>query len=92
MNDDSIFPVRVLLFAVLRDALKRDEIEVSIPLAGKGSTPFVNDLLTACATQYPLLSPWLPHIRVAVNCEYAAPETPIFEDDEIAFIPPVAGG
>jgi len=92
MNDDSILSVRVLLFAVLRDALKRDEIHVSISLAAKGSTPFVADLLAACAAQFPVIAPLLPHIRVAINCEYATLETPLRADDEIAFIPPVAGG
>jgi len=29
---------------------------------------------------------------VAVNQEYAAPEVVLEEDDEVAFLPPVAGG
>lgn len=29
---------------------------------------------------------------VAVNQEYAAPDTILHEDDEVAFLPPVAGG
>lgn len=92
MNDHSSLRVSVLLFAVLRDTLKRDEIEVSIPLRGDGSTPVVADLLVASAAQYPTISSWLPHLRVAVNCEYSSSETSIQEGDEIAFLPPVAGG
>jgi len=89
---DSVLRVSVLLFAVLRDAMQRDQIEVAIPLAEDGSTPVVADLLAACAAQFPILSDWLAHIRVAVNCEYSAPDALLAEGDEIAFIPPVAGG
>ena len=92
MNEQSFLRVSVLLFAVLRDALKRDEIEVSIPLDSAGSTPAVADLLAACAAQYPTIAAWLPHIRVAVNREYSSPEMLLDTNDEIAFLPPVAGG
>jgi molybdopterin synthase catalytic subunit len=92
MSDNSFLPVRVLLFAVLRDAMQCDQIEVAIPIASAGSTPTVADLLAACALQFPRLADWLPHIRVAVNCEYSASETLLAAADEIAFIPPVAGG
>jgi len=91
MNEESLLHVSVLLFAVLRDALGRDEIEVSIPV-GVGSTPDVAALLAACAAQYPKISSWLPHIRVAVNQEYSSSDTLLQQGDEIAFIPPVAGG
>lgn len=91
MNEESLLRVSVLLFAVLRDALGRDEIEVSIPLAA-GSTPDVAALLSACAAQHPKISSWLPHIRVAVNQEYSSSDTLLHQGDEIAFIPPVAGG
>ena len=31
-------------------------------------------------------------LRVAVNQEYAVPETKLHDGDEVVFIPPVAGG
>ena len=31
-------------------------------------------------------------LLVAVNREYAAPETPLRDGDEVAFLPPVTGG
>ena len=91
-HDSSFLRVAVLLFAGLRDAMNSDHIEVLVPRAGEGSTPVVADLLCACAAQFPAIAAWLPHIRVAVNCEYAHSQTPIQDDDEIALIPPVAGG
>lgn len=92
MNEQLSLRVSVLLFAVLRDAMQCDQIEVAVPINGARSTPAVADLLAACTAQFPAIAAWLPHIRVAVNCEYSTPETLIAEGDEIAFIPPVAGG
>ena len=82
---------RVLLFAILRDVLKRDEVEIMISTSAE-HTVTVADLLSVCTQQFPELADWLPHIRVAVNCEYSTSETVLSTDDEIAFIPPVAGG
>ena len=31
-------------------------------------------------------------LAVAVNREFASPDTPLQDGDEVAFIPPVAGG
>ncbi len=31
-------------------------------------------------------------VRAAVNQDFAAPETPIHDGDEVAFFPPVTGG
>lgn len=87
----TFLPVRVLLFAVLRDTLKRDEIEVMVSTRA-GSPPTVADLVTACTDQFPSISAWLPYIRVAVNCEYSSSQTLLSPGAEVAFIPPVAGG
>ena len=60
--------------------------------ASQGVVVTIADLLSQCGRQYPHLAPWLPHIRVAVNHEYADPHRPLAPDDEIAFLPPVSGG
>lgn len=80
----------VLLFAGLRDAMKCEQITVSIPPGQNVLT--VGDLLRECAAQFPRLANWLPHVRVAVNLEYSSLDTPLQNGDEIALIPPVAGG
>lgn len=79
----------VLLFASLRDAAGADVISISIPDAEPVT---VARLLKAVEEQCPAIGKWLPHLRVAVNCAYATPETSIKFGDEIALIPPVAGG
>lgn len=88
---DDHLRVTVLLFAGLRDAMRRDHLDVTIPCTAQ-STLLVADLLAALAQQYPTLAAWLPHVRVAVNCEYSPADAPLREGDEIALIPPVAGG
>ena len=78
---------RVLLFASLKDAANSGEIVVS---CRAGCT--VQELLQACGEQFPILAPWLSHVRVAVNCEYTNTTKIVKAQDEIAFLPPVAGG
>jgi molybdopterin converting factor small subunit len=80
----------VLLFAVLKDRAGRDSIEITI--AESDASIDVARLLRAAGEQHPNLAAWLPHCRVALNCEYAALDQIVEVDDEIAFLPPVAGG
>jgi molybdopterin converting factor subunit 1 len=77
----------VLLFAVLREKAGANSLVVQLP-----ENATVSQFLEACAMQHPVLTPWLPHVRVAVNCEYAKSTQTIQPGDEIALIPPVAGG
>jgi molybdopterin synthase catalytic subunit len=79
----------VLLFASLKDAAMTDCIMVRVPFKADVT---VGELLAQCGQQYPKLLPWLPHVRVAVNCEYVKGRTLLHPGDEIALIPPVAGG
>lgn len=80
----------VLLFASLRDAAGADRIEVSVNL-GDGRVS-ISDIVSACASQFPSLAAWLPHVRVALNHEYVVGDALASPADEIAFIPPVSGG
>lgn len=52
----------------------------------------VADLIGSVVDRYPELEPTLRVARFAVNREYAPPSTALRDGDEIAFIPPVAGG
>ena len=77
---------RVLLFASYAEALGASEMDIALP---DHST--VADLLAqvrGMAGAHAL--PATP--LVAVNQEYAALDAPIMPGDEIAIIPPVAGG
>lgn len=76
--------ISVLLFASWADALG-STVEIELP---EGAT--VADLLGKLRKMAG--DKVLPRPMVAVNHDYAAPGTVISPSDEIALIPPVAGG
>ena len=79
--------LRIKLFAIARQRLGRDQVEVTLP----DSTTVAN-LRRVLAEQFPSLADVLPHIRIAVNSSYAADSTMIPTGAELALIPPVSGG
>ncbi len=80
--------VRVRLFAVLRERMGSDSIELDL---AEGAT--VADALEELSGLDSLaeLLERMP-VRMAVNRAYASPETPLGPDDELALIPPISGG
>jgi molybdopterin converting factor small subunit len=81
----TIVNVRVLVFASYADALGKAELSLSLP---PGST--VGDCLAEVQRRAGERLPPAP--LVAVNRVYARPEQSLSEGDEVALIPPVAGG
>ncbi|MCA9981324.1 MAG: molybdenum cofactor biosynthesis protein MoaE [Anaerolineales bacterium] len=79
----------VRLYASLRDRAGQSKIEVVLPDVDSVT---VADLHTAVVEQYPHLEAGLNTAIVAVNQEFAAPQTPLTASDEIALFPPVSGG
>src|SRR3954451_11515244 len=80
--------LRVRLFAMLRERAGRDAVEIELP--GEAT---VADALAQLA-RTPALAESLARlpVRMAVNREYADPETPLRAGDELALIPPISGG
>lgn len=80
--------VRVRLFAMLRESVGADSVETELP---SGAT--VADAMRELAG-LPGLAGLLDRLAVvvAVNLEYADPETPLRPGDELALIPPISGG
>lgn len=78
--------VTVLLFASYADALGAPSLSVELPA---GAT--VADVLSAVRRR-PGAERLPPRPLVAVNQRYASPASPVGPGDEIALIPPVAGG
>ena len=78
--------ISVLLFASYADALGRSAVDVELP---DGST--VADLV-ASLQRLPGAHRLPPRPMVAVNEEYARWDQAISSRDEVAIIPPVAGG
>lgn len=77
--------VRVLLFASYADALGTDSLEVDVPAPSR-----VRDLLSVIQERAGHAVPPAP--LVAVNAEYADLDQVLGANDEVAIIPPVAGG
>lgn len=79
--------VKVLTFAGARDAVGQGEltIELDAPTTARG-------LLDRLCREHPRLAPYASSLRVAVNGAYAAWDDPVVDKDEVAIIPPVAGG
>ena len=84
--------IPVLLFAALKEAAGTERIEVAVPAAGASEKVSIEVLMACCGHQFPVLEPWLPYVRVAVNCEYSQSNRLIGASDEIALLPPVSGG
>jgi len=74
--------IRVRLFAGLRERAGRDELELDLPDGAR-----VADALAAVEHLAPGTS-----LVLAVNREYATPDAPLHENDELAVVPPVSGG
>jgi len=79
--------VRVRLFAALREAAGRGEVEWDLP---EGAT--VEQLVAELGAALPALAAGAGRARVAVNRRYAAPNARLADGDEVALIPPVSGG
>jgi len=79
--------VKMLAFAGARDILGAGEIDLSL-----GAPCTAAELLAEVCRRYPALAPYRRSIRVAVNGVYASDQDPVTYGDEVALIPPVAGG
>jgi molybdopterin synthase sulfur carrier subunit len=78
--------ITLLLFASYADALGASSLDVDLP---REST--VGDLLSSIRAR-PGAERLPPSPLVAVNQRYAAMESVVHDGDEVALIPPVAGG
>jgi MoaE-MoaD fusion protein len=79
--------VQILFFGMLRELAGRasDTIDVA-----EGAS--VADVLRHYESQIPRLKAYLASLALAVNQQYAGPDTKLKPGDEIALLPPVSGG
>ncbi len=75
--------MKVLLFGRLREGLGLEQIEVE-------GIKSINELKKYLSERFPALGKEV--FAVAVNCEIINDDISLKEEDEIALIPPVAGG
>lgn len=83
----AIMEIRVRLFASLKDRAGHEHVTVQVD-----EPATVDSLRDALAADYPALAPALPTALVAVNQDFAFPQTEVRAADEVALFPPVSGG
>ena len=79
--------VRTLFFAQYRDFTGSDELTVELPAGAR-----VADLVERVRSRSPGAARLPQEPVVAVNMDYASLAVELSDGDEVAFIPPVAGG
>jgi len=79
--------VRVLFFGMLKDLVGKSSDVLDLPDGG-----MVRDVLSHYISDVPQMRKAIASLAVAVNQEYAGPETVLKSDDEVALLPPVSGG
>jgi molybdopterin synthase catalytic subunit len=79
--------VTVRLFGAVREAAGAKELALSLPEGAR-----VRDLRALLAREHPIVGQLGDRLLVAVNLEKAAPDAALADGDEVALLPPVAGG
>ncbi len=79
--------VRLLFFAVLRDIVGKSETDVEVPDGTRAA-----DVWQRLRAEHRELAGYAQPPMTAVNESYVRPDEVLREGDELAFIPPVAGG
>jgi len=79
--------VRLLFFAVLRDIAGTNETELDLPSVTRAA-----DVWQRLRAEHPQLAGYAQPPMTAINETYASADAVLREGDELAFIPPVAGG
>ena len=79
--------VTVRFFALYRERAGQSELSLEL---SPGAT--VSGAVAEIRHLFPGLAPATVDIVVAVNAEYAEPDTALYDGDDLALIPPVSGG
>jgi molybdopterin converting factor subunit 1 len=79
--------IRVLFFASLADIVGTREVHLNA-----SDFTDVNSVYNRFAEDFPLLEARRSSALFALNSEFAHPNSPIHDGDEVAFFPPVSGG
>ena len=79
--------VRVRLFAALREAIGRAEVDLEL---SEGAT--AEDAWARLVLASPKLAERRRSLSASVNRRYSSFAAPLAEGDEVVFIPPVSGG
>jgi molybdopterin converting factor subunit 1 len=84
--------IKVLAFAGAKDVIGESELELALDDVRAAGPPTAGQVMDAICARYPGLTAHRRVIRIAVNGAYAEASTVVAAGDEVALIPPVAGG
>ena len=79
--------IRVLFFASLADI-----VGGRVKQANPAEVTNVLSVFDKFASEFPAMEAHRASILFALNSEFARPDTPVCDGDEVAFLPPVSGG
>jgi len=79
--------IRLLFFAVLRDITGRGEDVIELPAGARAG-----EVWQRLRDEHAALRDYIQPPMIAVNESYVTAEEPLRDGDELALIPPVAGG
>lgn len=79
--------IRLLFFAALREIAGKSDDVVELP---DGTS--AGDVWQRLRSEHPALRGYIQPPMIAVNESYASADAILRDGDELAFIPPVAGG
>ncbi len=79
--------VKILLFGRLHDLAGARELDRRVAEPATVATVW-----QSLADEFPAVGPHARSVSAAVNAEFAKMTTSVAEGDEVAFLPPVAGG
>jgi molybdopterin converting factor subunit 1 len=79
--------VRILLFGRLHDLAGTRELVRAVPAPATVATVW-----HALSGEFPAVAPYARSMSAAVNADFAKMTTAVADGDEVAFLPPVAGG
>jgi molybdopterin converting factor subunit 1 len=79
--------IRMLAFAGARDVIGKGELELEL-----SSASTADEVLSLVCERHPGLVPYRASLRIAINGTYASGGDSVRPGDEVALIPPVAGG
>ena len=84
-KEENIDMIKIKLFGIAKDIVGDRNLMI------EEAPETADDLLKYLRSEYPELAK-LKSLLIAINDEYAFPESRIEPNDEIAIIPPVSGG
>ena len=79
--------IRLRYFAALRETIGHEQERLVLPDGAD-----ITAVRAALVARYPAISSILPRCVAACNRDFVADDTRLHADDELVFIPPMAGG